>query len=102
VITVEKVKFWEVNRDISTHGQDDPGAFLPGDEWSQISSLVEDMHLVDAGLASASFVASVERHLHEWTADDETRELLRRLSAGHGRRQGRGPLKWLLRAVHRP
>jgi hypothetical protein len=102
VITVEKVRTWEAYRNVSTHGQRDPQAVLPADEWSQISGLVEDLRLVDAGLASASFAASVERRLHEWTADDETRELLRQLSAEHGRRLGRGRLTRLLHAFHRP
>ena len=53
-------------------------------DWFLIDELRQGLSLVASGKASATFRSTIEAKLVESTADEETRELLRRLSRESG------------------
>jgi hypothetical protein len=60
------------------HGIDSSG--ISDDDWRTIDELRQALFLVSSGQASADFGQRVERRLHDVTADEQTRQLMRDLA----------------------
>lgn len=61
------------------HG-DHSGCDMTDDDWRLIDRLRQALHLIETGWAAESFRNQTERELVTLTADDRTREALRRLA----------------------
>ena len=84
MLTLEKVRTFErFNGDIDGHARTRDGGDISGitdDDWSVIEELCQSLYLVTSGKASAAFTKETEQRLLTETADERTREILRRLA----------------------
>ncbi|AOF82293.1 hypothetical protein BSY238_816 [Methyloversatilis sp. RAC08] len=83
-LTVEKLDvYMQFKGDLDGRTRSAPGASrqaLSDDEWYLIDDLLMQLGNVQAGHASAGFIARLEARLQSVTADEATRDALRALA----------------------
>lgn len=84
MLTLPKIQTYERFRgDIDgysrTQGDGDTSG-ITDDDWDLITQLLQALHLIASGKASVRFAAEAEKRLHTVTADEPTRDALRRLA----------------------
>ena len=84
MITLEKLRIYKkYNADIdgwARAGKRDELKIMNDNDWSVIDKLIQEVELVDKGLASKKFKENLNEKMKEFCEDKETEEQLRRLA----------------------
>lgn len=84
MITNEKLNIYQrFNGDIHTWGEFGSAmekSEINDDEWLSIDELIQDLSLIKTGLASDTFIESVDRKLNDCCADENTINEMKRIA----------------------
>jgi len=83
MLTVEKLRVWEEfhgDRDIFGRVDERRLKGVTWDDWHEIEVFVADLRMMSNVAVAESFAHDFERRIAELVADDEARQMLRRLA----------------------